>query len=315
MGSFSERISRHLWQRIPAIERKGAIKDTVFLAGTGRSGTTWLSNRINQRNDFRYMFEPFQPDYTPAAKVFGSRPFITRDASRPELIQPARKILSGNIQGSWTNRYNRKLFVEKRLIKDIRTNLMLGWLKVNFPEMPMVFLLRHPLAVAASKRKLGWHGTVDDFLKQKSLVDSHLTEYQDDIAKAGEDLFSIEALVWMWAVENIVALRELQKGEALVLFYEDFVLKPEQSLKRLFEYLNMPFDDDLIQDHYKPSPTTRTDSAVRKGPGEILENWRKHIKEDEVSRTLDILSKTGLSTIYSDQALPLCSPENLLSSF
>jgi hypothetical protein len=36
------------------------FRNTIFLAGTGRSGTTWLSNIINYKNEYRYMFEPFQ---------------------------------------------------------------------------------------------------------------------------------------------------------------------------------------------------------------------------------------------------------------
>ena len=34
------------------------IKHTILIAGTGRSGTTWLSDTINYKNQFRYIFEP-----------------------------------------------------------------------------------------------------------------------------------------------------------------------------------------------------------------------------------------------------------------
>ncbi|MEZ4686462.1 MAG: sulfotransferase [Bacteroidia bacterium] len=315
MGSFSERVTRQIWQRIPAIDLQANTSNTVFLAGTGRSGTTWLSNRINQRNDFRYMFEPFHPDYVAAAKPFGSRPYLSRDISAPGLVASAKRILSGKVQGQWVNRYNRKLFVKKRLVKDIRTNLMLGWMKEQFPEMPMVLLLRHPLAVAASKRKLGWHGTVDIFLQQKDLTQTHLAEFEHAIREAGKDLYSIEALVWMWAIENLVALRELRQGEALVLFYEDFVRSPEESLRQLFDYLNMPFDQELTKGHGKPSPTTRADSAVRKNPEDMLSSWRKHILPGEIEKTQQILNLTGLNQLYSEHPLPQGSPENLLSLF
>ena len=37
----------------------GDWRRTVLLAGTGRSGTTWVEKVINHRNRFRVMFEPF----------------------------------------------------------------------------------------------------------------------------------------------------------------------------------------------------------------------------------------------------------------
>ena len=36
-------------------------RQTVLLAGTGRSGTTWAANIINYANTYRFMFEPFYP--------------------------------------------------------------------------------------------------------------------------------------------------------------------------------------------------------------------------------------------------------------
>ena len=37
---------------------KGDHRDAVFLAGSGRSGTTWLSEVINYKGGYRYVFEP-----------------------------------------------------------------------------------------------------------------------------------------------------------------------------------------------------------------------------------------------------------------
>ena len=35
--------------------------NTVLIAGSGRSGTTWLSEILNYNNDYRSIFEPFYP--------------------------------------------------------------------------------------------------------------------------------------------------------------------------------------------------------------------------------------------------------------
>jgi hypothetical protein len=50
----------------------------------------------------------------------------------------------------------------RRIIKEIRSNLMLRWLAGISPCTPVVLLVRHPLAVAASWLQLGWGGRGSD---------------------------------------------------------------------------------------------------------------------------------------------------------
>jgi hypothetical protein len=101
----------------------------------------------------------------------------------------------------------------------------------------------------------------------------------------------------------------------MVMYYEDFVLKPQESLRQLFDYLHMPFHEDLIKNHSKPSQTTRSDSAVRKAPQDMLKSWQKHISTQEIDQTLAILEKTGLNKIYSDNILPVSPSGSLLDLF
>jgi len=46
-----------------------AKNDVVFVSGSGRSGTSWLANLCNYRNDFRYLFEPLNPAVLPPNTV------------------------------------------------------------------------------------------------------------------------------------------------------------------------------------------------------------------------------------------------------
>ena len=72
---------------------KGDHRSSVFLAGSGRSGTTWLSEIINHRRGYRYVFEPFNPSQRSALsgisgpnstsdRTIGGKSFWGRPASR-----------------------------------------------------------------------------------------------------------------------------------------------------------------------------------------------------------------------------------------
>src|SRR5829696_6063462 len=116
----------------------------LFLAGSGRSGTTWLSEIINHRRGYRYVFEPFNPREVGPFEHFNTKQYLRPDDQREEFLEPARLALTGGLRDPWTDRFNGRIVARRRLIKDIRANLLLGWIRANFPGMPIILLLRHP---------------------------------------------------------------------------------------------------------------------------------------------------------------------------
>lgn len=141
------------------------------------------------------------------------------DDEREEYLSPARAILSGGVRDGWVDRYYKTCLSRKRLVKDIRTHLMLGWIHARFPGMQIIFLLRHPCAVVTSKIKLGWNtpGLETTFLAQEELVRDFLLPFADATKQART---SFERHVFAWCVENYVPLMQLlgQEGVQLVLY-------------------------------------------------------------------------------------------------
>ena len=131
-------------------------KNSIFLSAVGRSGTTWVTDLINFNNNYRYIHEPFHPNRINQVSHYKYIQYIKPENKDPFFFVPAHNILSGRIRSLWTDSSNTTIVSSKRLIKDIRTNLLLKWMNVNFPEVPIILLLRHPCAVANSWLKLGW---------------------------------------------------------------------------------------------------------------------------------------------------------------
>src|SRR5581483_3526144 len=81
---------------------------TILIAGSGRSGTTWLSNLVNYKNEYRDVFEPFHPGYVPAAQPFSYNRYLRPADPHPELVAAAKPLLDGSFQNGWTARNNRR---------------------------------------------------------------------------------------------------------------------------------------------------------------------------------------------------------------
>lgn len=282
------------------VDLNSSYKNSVFLAGTGRSGTTWVSSIINYNNEYRYIFEPFYSDKVDAVKNFKYRQYIRPDTQAKEFIEPARDILSGRVRSKWTDEYNKKFLSSKRLVKDIRANLLLSWLHNNFPEVPIILLLRHPCAVVNSHLKLKWDNHLEELLAQTELVEDFLTPFKQEIARAKTDF---EKQIFLWCIENYIPLKQFKRGEIHLAFYENFCESPNNEIERLFTFLGKNFDDTIFIKLKHPSFMSTKESAVLTGDS-IVDSWRKHVNDEQLQRAVEIMSLFGLDGIYSRDAMP-----------
>lgn len=282
----------------------GDHHDAVFVAGSGRSGTTWISELANRRLGYRYVFEPFHPGEVPLARPFGYRRYIKPGESQPELQEAARSIVSGRVRGPWTDRFHRRFVSRGRLIKDIRANLFLGWLADSFPEMPVILILRHPCAVALSKVRLGWRARLEEFLAQPELVRDFLAPVAERMrAACTDETPEFERHVFAWCVETAVPLAQLGPGRAHLVFYESLCESPEEELRELFRYLGSEpgsVSPDVLR---SPSSLSRPGSAVLSSADPVA-SWREELSAEESRRAVEILGLFGLDRVYGESPRP-----------
>jgi hypothetical protein len=308
LTTYLQPIRRRMGLRL-VIDRDADPRKSVFVSGTGRSGGTWLCDILNQRNEYRLVFEPFHPKRAPWMKPFGERPYLRPGDEDPEFLELARSIVTGRVRHAWTERFNRRFVAHRRLIKEDYANLMLKWLHVNFPGMPLVLLLRHPCAVALSFVAHEYKGAVMPLLERGNLVEDFLHPFVDEIRRA-RDVF--ERTLFLWCVETLVPLKQLLPGEVHVVFFENLVREPEAEIAKLLSHLgrsaaDLPLDLEKLR---TPSLTARrATSAVWTG-ADPVESWRKKVSDAQQRRALEILSLFGLDAIYTDAPMP--RPEGVL---
>jgi hypothetical protein len=275
---------------------KGNHRDSVFLAGSGRSGTTWLSEVIAHGGGYRYVFEPFNPARVRAFGHFQSKQYLRPDDAREEFLHPARLALTGALKDPWTDRFNGVFLARRRLIKDIRANLLLGWMRANFPGMPIVLLLRHPCAVVTSRLALGWKDNLHETMEQDELVEDFLMPMEAEIQAARDDF---ERHLFLWCIDNYVPLRQFERGEIHLAFYENLLMNAEDELRSLFGFLGEDLDDRAYDKLGRPSPMSRKDAPVPS-----LDGWRPHVSAPRLERAGEILALFGLERVYGEGPMP-----------
>lgn len=275
-------------------------RNTTFLAGTGRSGTTWVTNIINYRNNYRYIFEPFNPYRVKICQNFKYRQYLRPNNRGRDFLNPAFAILTGRVKGVWMDSHNTCFISNKRLIKDIRANHILKWIHDNFLEVRLILLLRHPCAVASSKLKLVWGTHLEEFLSQEDLMEDFLYPFKGEIENANS---VFEKHIFLWCIENYVPLKQFRSDDIHLAFYENFCECPEYEIDRLFSFLGETYDKRIFEMLDKPSSQIRNHSALISGEN-LVNGWKKSITADQIRRSNEILSLFGLEGIYDHNSIP-----------
>lgn len=277
-------------------------RDSLVLAGTGRSGTTWISEVINYRNEYRLMDEPDRNVSIEAFAHFNAIQYIRPDDKDPAFLEPVALALSGRLRNDWADRFNTRLIANKRLVKFIRASLYLKWMLNNFPGLRVAQLMRHPCAVALSQSRLDWEIDLGNILlNQPKLMADHLEPLRAEI-EAADTLF--EKRLWMWCVENYVPLTQLEEGDVHLAFYESFCEEPEKEIERLFNHYGKEWDASVYEAMRKPSNSSKPDSAIVTGKNRV-DSWMKHITAEQRQIADRMLKRFGLDAIYTvDSPLP-----------
>ena len=257
------------------------------------------------------MFEPFHSKNVDLVSEWNYRQYLQCDERNGKFLEPATSILSGDIKNEWIDQFNHILFPRKRLIKDIRSQLMLKWIKSNFTEIPIILLLRHPCAVANSKLKLSWDTHLDDFLSQKELMSDFLNPFKKELEDAHDPF---DKHIFTWCIENYVPLKQFNEGETLVVFYENLCGRPQDEIESIMLFMGERFSLKILSLINKPSALSQKDSAVNAG-GDLINAWRENISERQAERAYEILSLFGLQNIYGKGSLPLVTGREALNIF
>ena len=279
----------------------GDPSKTIIVAGSGRSGTTWLGNIIAADLRFRTIFEPFNARRVPEAKAAGIslRPYCPLGEECPSLYHFTQRALTGKLRNKWVDRQGRRFWAWRFLLKTIRATLLLAWIDENF-HPPIVYLIRHPGGVVASRCRLGWESHLDVFLSQPALVRDYLSPYKDVIKSATTE---VQKHTVMWCVENIVPLKQLSRYGWFFCTYEHLYTEPMQETHRLLSRLGLKETRARLNAIRRLSHVTHKESALKKAEN-ILTAWKKDLSAQDMADMTAILREFGIELYRMDEPLP-----------
>jgi hypothetical protein len=281
--------------------------NAIVLAGSGRSGTTWIGNVLCALKGVQPIFEPLFPPWNETVReITGwdtSNPYFRavylRDRGNyREWRQLWYQILTGRHRNYWTDYQRETYFPNRFLIKEVRANMMLAYLYQQFKPR-IVYVLRHPCAVIYSRlvAQQPWHADVRDLLSQEELVVDYLTPWIAEIEKE-KDLVGTHA-VW-WAVENLVALQQLANIPHYFVHFEELVLNPKEILQPLIAWLGYEKLPPKVMKILSQPSRMSNRNLVYRDTRDRLSYWQHHLSIEDQRRIITWADRVGLSR-YAEQ--------------
>ena len=317
------------------------MRDTIVLTGSPRSGTTLLMEILEVIPGYTSLFEPLNPIYFPESTKAGfqSRTYLSSSTDWPEGEKYLRKIFTGGLSynSSWLEKGNyakqnfnnilssylyqlkpeklmHQLLGNKLIVKSTRLNRFLPWITERFQLRSMIFIIRHPCAVVASRFKpgqklpLGLSPDIKSFPIREEILDeaSKIEGLDTSLLDKLKRIKTLEEIIAAsWCLDAYVPLSYPKPYPWTVVTYEKLIKDGKKEITRIFDEIGEKNVTRSAFRHLRmPSKVTqKNDYKSVVNIDEQLSKWKKSLSEKQIERILEIVSAFGLD-FYTDDLEP-----------
>ena len=293
--------------------------DTIIVAGSSRSGTTWLAELLRSLDGYKFLNEPLHLGWFPEAKKagFGWRTHIAPDEEARWAKTYLRRALTGRLRNrtGWKfeastigGKVYEHVVNRKVVVKFCRAHRLLHWMDSHFQVRGIVFLIRHPCAVLASMLKHGaWEnvtlpesGDPRDLAAIRSLPE---VVQRDVLRRLPSVETRKEALIATWCVDHYISLHYHADGNYpwVMTTYEHLLSDCETEIVAILDALNRDVPPSMEQRHGTPSSSAS--DTLKSETKAQLSKWKNQLAAETIDKILDMAHSFGIQ-LYDDRLFP-----------
>ena len=270
---------------------------SIFITGHGRSGNSWIGSTFGQAPGILYYDEPCNPKAIRGGDYSYWFKYIQPDGRDTFFESNLDNAFKGLVTYGkhWLKQPYRRLLPGYRVvITEVASLMLLEWVYKRYnPEI--LFVLRHPCAIALSERNKSTplERPIKEILKQPELMKDHLGPYLTIMEKAKKPF---EIYGTLWAARNRVIADLIPKyPEWRTVFYEDLCNDPVGHFHELFSNFNLKWTEK-VQKYVNQSTTEEKPgkySTYRITKNQIGK-WKKEMTRDEIDQVRSFVEPFNL---------------------
>jgi hypothetical protein len=268
-------------------------EETIFVAGTGRSGTTWVGEVLASQIGYTLIDEPFNVgpnlNWRPAEFGFEKVNYWANGHSK-SLEEYVMSVARGKeLQVPW-HKFKYLIRSDGYVVKAVLINPCFADI-LSITGAEGVFVVRHPCGVVSSQiRHPGW----SHFSKESRDLPQSVVERYPHFREVFESVSSQEELLaFWWAVENIIPLDEPKPYPWHMVAYESLVSRPIIEFKKIIEKIkNVEVKNKkLKKDVGKVSKSTKEYSKPQARNPKVV--WKNRLEDNQIDRIVEVVTRCG----------------------
>jgi hypothetical protein len=260
---------------------------TILVLSLPRSGSSWIGNSLGMAREASYLREPVNQSYLAKTgplpvifevnaaklpqtyKAFGASAFAGLPAFPNSIVKYPQQ---------WPLSDRRRRHI---VIKEVNP-LALDWIiKEHRPKI--IYLVRHPAAVANSFFTLGWTalGFESRFSQETLNSENFELERFSGSFWAGQGAF--QAIVLKRAVKSLEGY-----GDYRIVRYEDLCTRPTEIFSQLYEFCGFEWNANLEAEIQRHSTTSKQYQVGRydleRNSAQLTNKWKTEISEENLAQ-------------------------------
>lgn len=308
------------------------IQNWMFVTGVPRSGTTFVGRVLSWPLEVDYIHEPFNA----ACGIPGMkgryryiRPSLDTEEMRRNhaLIQRlfnydftlrtthdekdsrTRKMVK-HVFGSRGPFYLRmaKLnpFHRAAVIKDPTGCLMAEYLYLTFGVKPVI-VVRHPVSLAASLKRIDWWPKTFMLGQQKALVEDYFVDEVDLLTKKWPDRLQTMAAHWR-SIYKVLLTQASRHPDWQIVKIEDISASPVDTFQQLYDALGLTWTS-YVESRIRSHTSREGRAEAREGRVQDLQRDSAKIFELRL-QSLSVEDRRAIFDVVQDVALQVYSKES-----
>jgi len=288
-------------------------EETIIIAGSPRSGTTWVMELLRYIRKYLSLWEPFNKVIFPKVIPLGFpiKPYINTEKDNKELENYFINLFNGKYYSQQPHfkirEYFKRCLATGLILKFTRANRILHWIYNRFTIRGTLLIVRHPCATILSQinsQNTGYMRQIpkkEKMIREMKVIDIIPKKIKE---KLSEHLNSKEEILTLsWALDIFIPLYFIKQFKFNIIFYEDLVINSRRELYNIFKYLGFNLIPLNIFKNIRIPSFQAKEGYYSTNPEKQLSKWKDLLTEKQVEKILSILSIFHFD-FYSHEILP-----------
>ncbi len=197
------------------------------------------------------------------------------------------------------------------VIKSVSSLGRIGLFAAACPDMPIIYIIRHPCGYVASRLRGVKLNVMSDAAYERDLCRQMPEARQlgwslEDVA----DFSPAERFAFSWSLLNERAMR-VAEGSARIhtVFYEDLCINPQAEAERMFAFTGLEMSAQS-KAFIAESMGAKNDNgfySIHKNSKAQIDKWKEELSPAEIARIMDVVTRSRPGKIY-EKKIPIdCS--------